>query len=55
MTDGFVSLGDHLFVERFSLYLSPPKRGDVMVFTTENLKYNDIPLRSEERRGGKEC
>ena len=44
MTDGFVSLGDHLFVERFSLYLSPPKRGDVMVFTTENLKYNDIPL-----------
>lgn len=44
IADGFVSLGDHLFVERFSLYLSPPKRGDVMVFTTENLKYNDIPL-----------
>ena len=44
ISDGFVSLGDHLFVERFSLYLSPPKRGDVMVFTTENLKYNDIPL-----------
>ena len=44
LADGYVSLGDHLFVERFSLYLSPPKRGDVMVFTTENLKYNDIPL-----------
>ena len=44
IADGFVSLGDHLFVERFSLYLAPPKRGDVMVFTTENLKYNDIPL-----------
>ena len=44
IADGFVSLGDHLFVERFSLYLSPPKRGDVMVFTTENLKYNEIPL-----------
>lgn len=44
IADGFVSLGDHLFVERFSLYLIPPKRGDVMVFTTENLKYNDIPL-----------
>ena len=44
VADGYVSLGDHLFVERFSLYLSPPKRGDVMVFTTENLTYNGIPL-----------
>ena len=44
IADGYVSLGDHLFVERFSLYLSPPSRGDVMVFTTENLTYNGIPL-----------
>ena len=44
IADGYVSLGDHLFVERFSLYLSPPSRGDVMVFTTENLNYNGIPL-----------
>lgn len=44
IADGYVSLGDHLFVERFSLYLSPPSRGDVMVFTTENLSYNGIPL-----------
>ena len=44
IADGYVSLGDHLFVERFSLYLSPPKRGDVMVFTTENLTYNGVPL-----------
>lgn len=44
IADGYVSLGDHLFVERFSLYLSPPARGDVMVFTTENLSYNGIPL-----------
>ena len=44
IANGYVSLGDHLFVERFSLYLSPPKRGDVMVFTTENLSYNGIPL-----------
>ena len=44
ISDGYVSLGDHLFVERFSLYLSPPSRGDVMVFTTENLHYNGIPL-----------
>ena len=39
-TDGFLSLGDHLFVERFSLYLKPPARGDVMVFNTENLTAN---------------
>ena len=44
LANGYVSLGDHLFVERFSLYLSPPRRGDVMVFTTENLTYNGIPL-----------
>ena len=35
--DGYVTTGDHLFVERCSLYLDPPKRGDVMVFNTENL------------------
>ena len=35
--DGCVAMGDHLFVERFSIYLVPPKRGEVMVFTTENL------------------
>lgn len=44
VANGYVSLGDHLFVERFSLYLSPPRRGDVMVFTTENLSYNGVPL-----------
>lgn len=38
LADGYVTIGDHLFVERLSLYLSPPKRGDVMVFNTENLK-----------------
>ncbi|MBR7104619.1 MAG: signal peptidase I [Lentisphaeria bacterium] len=41
LADGFVSLGDHLFVERFSIYLVPPKRGEVMVFTTENLFDSD--------------
>jgi signal peptidase I len=35
--DGFITLGDHLFVERFSVYLTPLKRGDVIVFTTEDL------------------
>lgn len=38
LADGFVAIGDHLFVERCSLYLAPPRRGDVMVFNTENLK-----------------
>ena len=35
--NGVVSIGDHLFVERFSIYLKPPVRGDVIVFNTENL------------------
>ena len=37
LANGYVTTGDHLFVERCSLYLRPPKRGDVMVFNTENL------------------
>ena len=37
LADGFVALGDHLFVERIGLYLRPPKRGDVTVFNTEGL------------------
>ena len=37
LADGCVVLGDHLFVERFSIYLAPPKRGEVMIFTTEDL------------------
>ncbi len=42
--DGFLSLGDHLFVERFSIYLSPPKRGEVMIFTTDDLTVGGEPL-----------
>ena len=38
VADGSLSLGDHLFVERFSLYLREPRRGDVTVFTTEGLR-----------------
>ncbi len=37
LCDGFLSLGDHLFVERFSIYLAEPKRGDVIVFNTDGL------------------
>ena len=38
LADGFLALGDHLFVERLSLYLREPRRGDVTVFNTENLE-----------------
>ena len=42
---GAISLGDHLFVERFSIYLTALKRGDVIVFTTENLyDENNTPV-----------
>ena len=41
LADGCVALGDHLFVERFSIYLVPPQRGEVMVFTTEDLFDSD--------------
>ena len=43
-TDGFLSMGDHLFVERFSIYLNPPKRGEVMIFTTDGLTVGGEPL-----------
>ncbi len=42
--DGFLSLGDHLFVERWSIYLAPLKRGDVLVFTTDGLEANGRKL-----------
>lgn len=38
LADGYLSMGDHLFVERWSIYLTPLRRGDVMVFTTEGLE-----------------
>lgn len=44
IADGFMSLGDHLFVERFSIYLTPIRRGDVMVFTTDGLRAYDRNL-----------
>jgi len=44
LADGFLTIGDHLFVERLSLYLSPPKRGDVMVFNTEDLEVRGTKL-----------
>ncbi|MBR2374524.1 MAG: signal peptidase I [Lentisphaeria bacterium] len=43
-SDGFLSMGDHLFVERFSIYLCPPQRGEVMIFTTDGLRAGGEPL-----------
>ena len=36
--DGYMSVGDHLFVERISMYISEPERGDIIVFNTEGLQ-----------------
>ena len=38
---GSLSLGDHLFVNRTSLCFREPRRGDVMVFTTDGLTMPD--------------
>jgi signal peptidase I len=37
LSNGWLSQGDHLFVNRFSYHFSGPKRGDIVVFTTEGL------------------
>lgn len=34
---GWLSLGDHLFVDRYTYHFHEPRRGDVVVFTTENI------------------
>ncbi len=38
---GWLSLGDHLFVDRFSIHFREPRRGDVIVFVTDGLKTLD--------------
>ena len=42
--DGWLATGDHLFVDRVSIHYLPPRRGDVIVFTTENIKSPTQPL-----------
>jgi len=42
--DGWVSLGDHLFVDRFSIHFLGLHRGDVVVFTTEGINYQPQQL-----------
>ena len=42
--DGWLSLGDHLFVDRVSIHFLGLRRGDVVVFTTEGIEYPPQPL-----------
>lgn len=41
LADGYLSTGDHLFVDRISHYLFGLKRGDIVIFTTENIVSSD--------------
>lgn len=42
--DGWLSTGDHVFVERFSIHFRQLKRGDVIVFNTETISSPTQPL-----------
>lgn len=44
LCNGWLSSGDHLFVDRFSHLLFGLNRGDVVVFNTENIFYNGRAL-----------
>ena len=37
LCNGWLSLGDHLFVDRVSYHFREPARGDIVVFITENI------------------
>ena len=42
--DGWVSSGDHLFVDRLSIHLFPLKRGEIFIFNTETIQYRNRGL-----------
>jgi len=44
LCDGWLSSGDHLFVDRFSHLLLGLKRGDIVVFNTEKINYQGRAL-----------
>ena len=44
IAQGAMESGDSLFVNRLSLCFHEPARGDIMVFSTRDLTYNDRPL-----------
>ena len=35
---GYVNTGDHVFVDKFTYHFLPPKRGDVFVFSTKDIR-----------------
>jgi signal peptidase I len=40
LCNGWLSLGDHLFVDRYTYHFRDPKRGEIVVFNTEGLPCN---------------
>ena len=42
--DGWLTSGDHLFVDRMSQHFKDFERGEIFIFTTEGLKYKGSPL-----------
>ena len=42
--DGWLTSGDHLFVDRVSLHFKDFERGEIFIFTTEGLKYKGAAL-----------
>lgn len=44
LCDGYLSLGDHLFVDRISHYLTGLRRGDIVIFNTGGLSVGGRPL-----------
>lgn len=44
LCDGWLETGDHLFVERLSIYFRGIKHGDVAVFNTENIVSESQPM-----------
>jgi signal peptidase I len=45
---GWLSLGDHLFVDRVSHHFREPRRGDIVIFSTESIVHQH-PLRPPQR------
>ena len=41
LADGYVELGDHLFVDRVRFNFTEPRRGDIMVFLTDGIQDTD--------------
>ncbi len=44
LSNGWLSLGDHLFVDRFSHHFADFRRGEIVVFNTEGITDSGMPL-----------